>query len=98
MTCHHGVTHLEDGEGDALPGLQPPVLVPLAQAGDLGGDLGQGRALVSGEQLLEPSPENNDDDDGWSVDVMISPSLRGQTLQGGSEDMGHHRQHRSLGG
>ena len=57
MSCHyHGVTDLEDGEGDALASLQPPVLAALAQPRDLGRDLGQRRALISGEQLLEASP------------------------------------------
>ena len=62
MTCHHhGVTDLEDGEGDALAGLQPPVLAALAQARDLGRDLGQRRALVSGEQLLKTGPDNDNE-------------------------------------
>ena len=63
MTCHyHGVTDLEDGEGDALAGLQPPVLAALTQTRHLGRDLGQRRALVSGEKLLEASPG---DDNNW---------------------------------
>ena len=68
MTCHyHGVTDLEDGEGDALAGLQPPVLAALAQPRDLGRDLGQCRALVSREQLLEASPGNINE---WSLMVI----------------------------
>ena len=68
MTCHHhDVTDLEDGEGDTLAGLQPPVLAALAQARDLGRDLRQRRALISGEQLLEAGPG---DDNEWSLMII----------------------------
>ena len=50
------LSDLEDGKGDALAGLKPPVLATLAQSGDLGRELGQRRALVGGEQLLQPGP------------------------------------------
>ena len=58
---YHGVTDLEDGEGDALAGLKPPVLAALAQARDLGRDLRQCRALIGGEKLLEAGPGNDNE-------------------------------------
>ena len=59
MTDEDTDNNLEDGEGDALAGLQPPVLASLTQTRDLGRDLCYSWALVSGEQLLETGPEND---------------------------------------
>ena len=39
MTDEDTDNNLEDGEGDALAGLQPPVLASLTQTRDLGRDL-----------------------------------------------------------
>ena len=89
ITCHHhhGVTDLEDGEGDALAGLQPPILAALAQARDLGRDLGQRRALVGGEELLEAGPGNDNEGSLEDIQGLILPFLPGQALRGGGEDM-----------
>ena len=39
VTDEDADNNLEDGEGDALAGLQPPVLTSLTQTRDLGRDL-----------------------------------------------------------